>query len=129
MTRKASCCCGACSVEVQGEPDINAICHCSNCKRRTGSAFGWSAYFGDDRMPDRRGDFRVYAITGDNPQQRWFCAVCGSTVLWKAAAWPHHTGIAGGCFVDPPLPEPTVTVSNAGRCPWLGLPGEWRTSL
>ena len=129
MTRKASCCCGACSVEVQGEPALNAICHCNNCKRRTGSAFGWSAYFADDRLTGRSGDFRLYEIAGANPQQRWFCAVCGSTVLWKVAFRPHQTGIAGGCFVDPPLPEPTVTVSNNGRCAWLGLPAEWRTSL
>lgn len=129
MTRKASCCCGACSVEVEGEPDFNAICHCDNCKRRTGSAFGWSTYFADERMMGRHGDFRVYEIAGRNAQQRWFCAVCGSTVLWKATNRPHQTGIAGGCFVDPPLPEPTVTVSNAQRCAWLGLPGDWRTSL
>jgi hypothetical protein len=129
MTRKASCCCDACSVDVKGEPALNAICHCNNCKRRTGSAFGWSAYFADDRMTGRSGDFRLYKIAGDNPQQRWFCAVCGSTVLWKVAWRPQETGIAGGCFVDPPLPEPAVTVSNNGRCAWLGLPAEWRTSL
>jgi len=40
VTRKALCCCGACSIEVEGDPAINAICHCANCKRRTGSAFG-----------------------------------------------------------------------------------------
>lgn len=129
MTRKASCCCGACSVEVEGEPDINAICHCNNCKRRTGSAFGWSAYFPDERVAVRTGDFRLYEITGRNPQQRWFCAVCGSTVHWKVAARPHQTGIAGGCLADPPLAAPSVTVSNNGRCAWLDLPFDWRTSL
>lgn len=129
MTRKASCCCGSCSVYVQDEPDINAICHCSNCKRRTGSAFGWSTYFADERVTGRSGDFRLYEVAGRNPQQRWFCGVCGSTVLWKAAAWPRHTGIAGGCFVDPPFPAPSVTVSNDGRCAWLGLPTDWHTSL
>jgi hypothetical protein len=128
MTRKASCCCGACSVEVQGEPDINAICHCNNCKRRTGSAFGWSSYFADDRILSRSGDFGLYSIARGN-QRRWFCVVCGSTLLWKADGRPGQTGVAGGCFVDPPLPEPTATVSNGGRCPWLGLPGEWRASL
>ena len=105
MTRKAHCCCGACSIEVEGEPVLNAICHCSNCKRRTGSAFGWSAYFADGADgPDGR--LRPLRDRG-----------------------PSRTGIAGGCFTDPPLPEPTVTVSNNGRCAWLGLPSEWRTSL
>ena len=128
MIRKASCCCGPCSVDVQGEPDINAICHCSNCKRRTGSAFGWSTYFADDGVVGRSGDFDVYSIARGN-QRCWFCAVCGSTLLWKSDGQPGRTGIAGGCFVDPPLPEPTVTVSNDGRCTWLDLPSAWRTSL
>ena len=129
MTRKAHCCCGSCSIEVEGEPVLNALCHCTNCKRRTGSAFGWSAYFADERVVGRRGDFCLYVIAGGNPQQRWFCAICGSTVLWKLAARPHQTGIAGGCFADPPLPAPSVTVSNNGRGVWLGLPTDWRTSL
>ena len=128
MTRKASCCCGACSVDVRGEPTLNAICHCGNCKRRTGSAFGWSVYFADGQVVGRHGDFGVYDIAGANPQRRWFCAACGSTLLWKAAVRPLETGIAGGCFGDPP-PPPSATVSNAGRCAWLGLPADWRLSI
>ena len=85
MSRKATCCCGACSIEVEGEPELNALCHCANCKKRTGSAFGWSAYFADGRVVGRSGDFRVYEIAGAHPQQRWFCAACGSTLFWKAA--------------------------------------------
>ena len=59
MTRKATCCCGACSIEVEGEPDLNALCHCTNCKKRTGSAFGWSAYFADGRIRGRSGSMRL----------------------------------------------------------------------
>src|SRR5687768_10292203 len=83
MTRKAHCCCGACSIEVEGEPVLNALCHCANCKRRTGSAFGWSAYFADEQVTAKTGNFGLYEITG-KPQRRWFCATCGTTLLWKA---------------------------------------------
>ena len=129
MTRKAQCCCGACSIEVEGEPVLNAICHCGNCKRRTGSAFGWSAYFADDQVTARTGDFSLYEITGAKAQRRWFCATCGTTLLWQAEEWPSRTGIAGGCFTGTPLPVPAATVSNDGRCAWLGLPADWRMSL
>ncbi len=84
MTRKATCCCGACTIAVEGEPRLNALCHCANCKKRTGSAFGWSAYFADDQILGRTGDFRAYEIAGANPQHRWFCAACGSTLFWKS---------------------------------------------
>jgi hypothetical protein len=39
------------------------------------------------------------------------------------------TGVAGGCFIDVPLPEPSVTASNGERCAWLELPKHWATSL
>ena len=129
MTAKAICCCNACSVEVEGEPVLNAICHCANCKRRTGSAFGWSVYVADSQVVRRDGEFRVYDIAGARPQRRWFCAACGSTLFWKTSWRPYQTGIAGGCFVGDKLPQPSVTVSNDGRCDWLGLPMQWRTSL
>jgi len=128
MTRKAHCCCGARSIEVEGEPVLNAICHCGNCKRRTGSAFGWSAYFADEQVTARTGNFGLYEIT-TRPQRRWFCAACGTTLLWKAGRWPSWTGTAGGCFTETPLPAPAITVSNDGRCAWLGLPADWRTSI
>jgi hypothetical protein len=128
MTRKAICCCGACSIEVEGEPVLNALCHCTNCKRRTGSAFGWSVYFADDQVVRRDGDLRVYEIPAVGSQRRWFCRTCGSTLFWKTAWRPTETGISGGCFQSA-LPSPSVTVSNDGRCTWLGLPADWRTSL
>ena len=122
MTRKATCCCGACSIAVEGEPRLNALCHCANCKKRTGSAFGWSAYFADDQILGRTGDFRVYEIAGANPQHRWFCAACGSTLFWKVGWQPLQTGIAGGCFADPPLDPPSVTTAAAtgSACPRNG---------
>ena len=129
MLRKATCCCEKSWVQVEGEPVINAICHCRNCKKRTGSAFGWSAYFSDTKVVQKVGELKVYVINGANPQQRWFCANCGSTIAWKVGFWPDYTGVAGGCFADNPLETPTVTVSNEGRCAWLRLPEDWRTSL
>jgi hypothetical protein len=113
----ARCCCGACSIEVEGAPLFNAICHCGNCKRRTGSAFGWSTYFADRQVLARTGDLRCYEIVGTKAQQRFFCAACGTTLFWKIASRPGHTGIAGGCFADPP--PPTDSVANSGRFDWL----------
>jgi hypothetical protein len=114
----ARCCCGACSIEVEGRPLSNAICHCDNCKRRTGSAFGWSTYFADDQVVGKSGTPGCYEIAGAKAQQRWFCPTCGTTSYWRIAAQPGRIGIAGGCFVDP-LPAPTVSVANDGRFGWL----------
>ncbi len=40
MTRTAQCFCKAVAVTVEGDPEPQGICHCDDCKRRTGTAFG-----------------------------------------------------------------------------------------
>jgi hypothetical protein len=135
MTREAKCCCGACAIQVKGEPVINAVWHCENCKRRTGSAFGWSAYFPNEAVTATLGAFRTYSIpTGPNggdsgvetTQERVFCGTCGTTLFWRARDFPGLTGIAGGCFTAP-LPAPGMTIGNETRCAWLTLPADWKT--
>ena len=118
-----------CSVTVEGEPSLNAICHCSSCKRRTGSAFGWSAYFPDDKVVAKTGDMLVYAKDGPSGYNRFFCARCGTTLYWKSFGFlPDQTGIAGGCFAGEPLPAPNISSSESGRCDWLPLPADWLTA-
>jgi len=127
MNRIAQCCCGACEIEVAGEPVFNAICHCDNCKRRTGSAFGWSAYFPDQDV-QARGEMRRYELQ-HMAAERFFCAACGTTLYWRSTAFMlGHTGVAGGCFAAAPLGEPTVTATDQKRCAWLSLPQTWFTS-
>jgi hypothetical protein len=125
-TRIARCCCGDCTIEVSGEPALNGICHCLSCKRRTGSAFGWSAYFPDANVIAKHGALTVYAREGDTGYNRFFCTRCGTTLHWKSFGFlADHTGIAGGCFTDDPLPVPNLSASDTGRCAWLSLPEGW----
>ena len=126
MTRIARCCCQACRVEVEGEPTLNAACHCSSCKRRTGSAFGWSAYFRNEDIRARQGELTLYPVAGPPSASRWFCARCGTTLFWESAAFmPGQTGFAGGCFVDTPLPDPNLIAYDERRCAWVSLPDTW----
>ena len=115
------------SIELAGEPVFNGICHCANCKARTGSAFGWSVYFPNDRLLATHGAPRVYAFqSASGPQARRFCGDCGTTLFWDSAAFPGVVGVAGGCFAAPGPGEPTLSASESGRCPWLALPEPWR---
>ena len=55
ITRQASCSCGQLLVTCEGEPRRVSLCHCLECQRRTGSAFGIAAFFTREAL----------AITGD----------------------------------------------------------------
>ncbi len=109
MTRTARCACGSATITVEGDPEMYGLCHCANCKQRTGSAFGMSSYFRREAEISRSGDFSVYAFhhaAADHDQARHFCARCGTTLLWFISSMPDHIGIAAGCFGEEALGEP-----------------------
>ena len=127
MKRIARCCCGEIGIEVEGLPFLHVVCHCDNCKRRTGSAFGIAAYFEDSQIVRYIGEPSVWARkdTRFGDQKRHFCGNCGTTLYWRATQIK-GTGIAGGCFTDDPLPEPTMTIAQGDHVyDWVKLPEHW----
>lgn len=130
MVRTASCACGQLSLQVRGDPGMHGVCHCTNCKRRTGSAFGISAYFPGSAVVRQVGESRVYAFhhaRQGHDQQRHFCPLCGTTLFWYISTLPDQVGVAGGCFADGGLPPPTYSVTHGKKEAWVHLPGEWKT--
>ena len=125
----ATCACGQASITVNAPPTMHGVCHCTNCKRRTGSAFGISAYFDKTAVVDKKGETKVYAFhhaAQNHDQERHFCANCGTTLFRSLSAAPESIGIAGGCFADEFLSEPTFSVTDAKRLPWVSLPEQWK---
>ena len=76
-----------------------------------------------------KGKTSVYAFhhTGqDHDQARHFCCECGTTLFWYVSALPEKIGVAGGCFAPGGLPEPTYSVTDSERQPWVSLPPNWQ---
>lgn len=129
MKRVATCCCGEAAIEVEGEPEIHGVCHCDNCKRRTGSAFGISVYYKSENIVSKKGGLSCYSFHGRQDkslQQRYFCSACGTTLFWQLSSSPDLTGIAGGCFAENRLSEPTYSASCNSKLPWVKLPWRWK---
>ena len=128
MQRTAICACGQVSITVDRIPEMHCVCHCTNCKRRTGSAFGISAYFDKASVVASVGETAVYAFhhaAQDHDQERHFCSKCGTTLYWYISTRPNLIGIAAGCFADDGLPAPTHSFTDRKREGWLTLPEDW----
>ena len=129
MHRTAQCACGAISITMSGEPGLHVVCHCTNCKRRTGSAFGISTYFKRSDIVSQSGRTSVYAFhheAQNHDQQRHFCPTCGTTLFWYNSALPERIGIAAGCFGEAPPENPNLSVTHSKKYGWVGLPETWR---
>ena len=123
MRREAACSCGQLRVTTEGDPVRISMCHCLDCQRRTGSAFGLQARWPKDRV-EVTGRQSEYTRTSDDGDGRTFrfCPDCGATVFWTTEEWPDAVAVAVGAFADPTFPQPTVTVYTSRRHPWLTLP-------
>jgi hypothetical protein len=69
-THEGKCLCGTVRYRVVGNPTVSSICHCTFCKRRTGSAFGMAAYFDESVVKIIKGNLKTYEYRSDE-NGRW----------------------------------------------------------
>ncbi len=126
---QARCACGQLTLEVGGDPLLHTVCHCDNCKQRTGSAFGISLYFREADVT-LHGEAREYALHNAaqaHDQQRYFCPRCGTTLYWRVSTLDDQIGVAGGCFTGQLPGTPTLSATDTKRYDWVSLPAHWES--
>jgi hypothetical protein len=121
-TREAACCCGQLRATCEGEPARISVCHCLDCQRRTGSAFGFQAHYprAQVRATGETTKFTRAADSG-NAVTFSFCPRCGSTVYWEPQAFPDRVTVAVGAFADPQFPVPHHSVYESRRHGWVAI--------
>lgn len=121
--KAASCVCGQLKVNYNGEITKTSICHCFECQKRTGSAFGIQVRV-DESQVNIEGESTIFKRKGDSGGvvTFHFCPTCGSTVYWELDGMPGSLVIAAGSFVDPQLPSPTFMVYGNRKHHWIKMP-------
>jgi hypothetical protein len=121
--REASCSCGQLRVQTDAEPVRISVCHCLACKRRTGSAFGWQAWFPRERVTIAGRSTEYTRISDDGGGRTYsFCPECGATVHYRLDEAPERIAVPVGAFADPAFPPPRVSVWESRRHDWVTLP-------
>jgi hypothetical protein len=120
-TRTATCACGQLRIVCDGEPAFVAVCHCTACQKRTGTAYSVSAYYPVKQVLNIEGASKVFTRRSDAERDlhMHFCPECGSTVYWEPEWRPGHLAVAVGSFADPSFPKPTRAVWTEHRWQWL----------
>jgi hypothetical protein len=121
---EGACHCGRMRIRLAGDPEYVSSCCCEACQRRTGSFFGVTAFFRDEQVLAKEGewgDFRRTAESGATLDFH-FCRSCGSTVWWEPQARPGRICVSAGMFADPAFPAPQRMIWTDHRHPWVTTP-------
>ncbi|MET1414914.1 GFA family protein [Roseibium sp. HPY-6] len=125
MKRSASCRCGQLSVVCTGTPVRVSACHCLECQKRTGSAFGLQARWPDDQvtLSGNYSEWKRDCDSGHVATYR-FCPVCGSTLAFVIEGWPGVIAVPVGAFADPDFPSPRFSVYEHRKHDWVSIEGD-----
>ena len=120
--KTAQCNCGQLIAYCEDAPERLSVCHCLNCKRRTGSAFSYNATFDESRVR-LEGQYHSYTRDTDSGHKNTylFCPGCGSTVIYRVGLRPGKISVPAGAFSDPDYPAPKVELFENRRHFWCHI--------
>ena len=122
----ASCRCGQLKATATGEPVRVSVCHCLNCKKRSGSAFAAQARWPAQQVAIE-GRSNSFIMVGDsgNPATFHFCPECGSDVFYEIdGKFDGQIAIPLGTFDDPYAFEPAFSVWEERKHEWVEILGD-----
>jgi hypothetical protein len=118
-TLTGKCLCGAVSYAVADEFRYAANCHCSNCRRATGSAFKPFAGIESDKLRVTGGADKIM-IFGDKNNHDAHCGLCGS-LLYSTVRDGAFAHVAMGTLVDDPTIRPTEHIFVGSKATWFTI--------
>jgi len=120
------CLCEGVRYRVTGELGPLGYCHCSQCRRASGSAFGANADAKRDELEWLAGRELVREYESSPDTFRAFCSRCGSPIYKRSNAKPDVIRIRLGSLEEDPGLRARVHVYVADKAPWYeindGLP-------
>ena len=120
-----SCLCGEVNYEVTGNLGIFQYCHCSRCRKATGSAHAANIIVAPEHFSWRSGEENVgrYEVPQASHFANSFCKKCGSTL-----PWPTKSGkavvIPAGTLDDHPGIEPMQNIFCGSKAQWYAEASE-----
>jgi hypothetical protein len=115
------CLCGSVTYSADADPVIQAVCHCTDCQRQTGSPFSVIVGVPRDALEVHGSTVASVATIGTDhggETQRSFCSACGSPLFSYAAVAPELAFIKAGSLDDASWIEPQVEAWTSSAQPW-----------
>jgi hypothetical protein len=113
-----SCLCGAVRFEVTGELAPIQFCHCSQCRRASGTAFASNIPVAVEDFRIVCGEGRLKSYESSPGKERLFCADCGSPVISRAVRAPGMVRVRAGLLAEPVSARPGFHFHTSSTASW-----------
>jgi len=122
---KGSCLCGTVKYEIRGELGGSVYCHCSRCRKASGSAFASNAAVAAAEFVFTAGETALTTFSTAGVH-RIFCSHCGSPIITRRDAFPGSVRVRLGTLDTPLAAGPQMHVFVGSKADWYeihdGLP-------
>ncbi len=127
--REGGCQCGSVRYGVTGEPKTVVVCHCSECQRQTGSAFGMYVLFAKNQFTLKSGTLKTFSRVADSgrPMHSHFCPDCGTQIYQEKEPSSTIVIVTAGSLDDASSWRPSSQLWTRSKHPWLELPADIRS--
>jgi hypothetical protein len=117
------CLCGRVRYEYRGEVGAAGYCHCADCRRISGSAFGVSVRVSAAGFRVTSGTPKGFTKVGDSGRAvaRYFCPDCGSPLYTEPPLHPETVFLKAGSLDDPTLVRPDRQAWTRSRVEWAAI--------
>ena len=114
------CLCRAVRYAVADAFEYALNCHCSNCRRTTGSAFKPFAGIARERLSLVSGHDNVMIHGDANASHDVHCARCGS-LLYSIVRNGAYAHVTMGTLLDDPSIRPSAHIFVGSKAPWFSI--------
>jgi hypothetical protein len=114
---KGSCLCGAVSFEIQGPLHSARYCHCTNCRKFSGTEYAAWALARTDQIVVSPAVPNVTKFNSGGGL-RVFCSACGSPLWYEPAGRPQFRGIPLGAIDVGAVAKPAMHVWTRSKVAW-----------
>ncbi len=80
-THQGACFCGAVTLEVSGEPNVQGFCHCEDCASWAGAPVNAFSLFPPDAVTITAGADKLGSFAKTEGSHRKYCTQCGGHVM------------------------------------------------
>ena len=116
---KGSCLCGRVSYEIESPFRTFQYCHCSRCRKITGSAHAANIFVAPEQFKWVSGAEHIGRF--EHPDAKYFatsfCNNCGSSLPWEVQGGINVVVPAGTLDEDPEM-MPVRSIFWSSRAPW-----------